>query len=136
MTLRDEFERSGNWLFRRRSFLPLLLLAVVLPALSQLEYPEGGNSQDLLWKALCLTIALAGLCVRIVVVGYAPNGTSGRNTREQVAETLNTSGPYAIVRHPLYLGNYLMWLGVALFARVWWCPVIISLAFWLYYERI
>ena len=50
--------------------------------------------------------------------------------------TLNTSGLYSVVRHPLYLGNYLMWLGVALFSRTWWAPVIVSLVFWLYYERI
>jgi steroid 5-alpha reductase family enzyme len=41
-----------------------------------------------------------------------------------------------VVRHPLYLGNYLMWLGVALLSGAWWAPVIASLVFWLYYERI
>ena len=29
-----------------------------------------------------------------------------------------------------------MWLGVALFPGVWWAPVIVSLIYWLYYERI
>jgi hypothetical protein len=43
---------------------------------------------------------------------------------------------YAMVRHPLYLGNYLMWFGPALFPRVWWVPVLLSFVFWLYYERI
>src|SRR5262245_56418221 len=40
------------------------------------------------------------------------------------------------MRHPLYLGNYFLWLGVALLPRVWWVPVIVTLVFWLYYERI
>lgn len=43
---------------------------------------------------------------------------------------------YALVRHPLYLGNYLMWLGPALFPRSWSVAAIVTLVFWLYYERI
>ena len=65
-----------------------------------------------------------------------PKDTSRRNTGRPQAETLNTTGLYSVVRHPLYLGNYLMWLGVALFPGAWWAPVIVSLVFWLYYERI
>lgn len=40
------------------------------------------------------------------------------------------------MRHPLYLGNYVIWLGAALFPRAWWLPALVSLAFWVYYERI
>jgi hypothetical protein len=76
------------------------------------------------------------LFFRILVVGHTPQNTSGRNTREQIAEVLNTTGWYSVVRHPLYLGNYLMGLGIALFPFVWWMPVIYTLSFALYYERI
>jgi hypothetical protein len=69
-------------------------------------------------------------------VGRAPIGTSGRNTREQVANTLNTSGIYSIVRHPLYLGNYLVFLGMALWPHVWWLATLTTALFALYYERI
>jgi hypothetical protein len=74
--------------------------------------------------------------VRVATVGFVPKDTSQRNRARPQAEALNTTGFYSVVRHPLYLGNYLMWLGVALFPRVWWAPVIVSLVFWLYYERI
>jgi hypothetical protein len=43
---------------------------------------------------------------------------------------------YSIVRNPLYLGNFLIVLGVVLFHRIWWTPVIYMLLFALYYERI
>lgn len=43
---------------------------------------------------------------------------------------------YSIVRHPLYLGNFLLILGIALFTEVWWFALITVLAFWIYYERI
>ena len=40
------------------------------------------------------------------------------------------------MRHPLYLGNFFLYLGVMLFAHTWWLTLIYILAFWLYYERI
>jgi protein-S-isoprenylcysteine O-methyltransferase Ste14 len=136
MGLREEFEATGNWLFRRRGYLPLLLFPLLLVAARGSTYPAGGHALDLAWEGVCLLVALIGLGLRIGTVGFVPRGTSGRNTGGQLAGTLNTSGLYSVVRHPLYLGNYLMWLGVALFARSWWAPVIVSLVFWLYYERI
>ncbi len=65
-----------------------------------------------------------------------PKGTSGRNTDKQVAETVNTKGIYSVVRHPLYLGNFLMWLGIIMYVNNIWFAIACSLLFWLYYERI
>ena len=36
--------------------------------------------------------------------------TSGKNTAKQIAESLNTSGIYSVLRNPLYLANFLNWL--------------------------
>jgi len=63
-------------------------------------------------------------------------GTSGRNTREQVADTLTRTGMYSVVRHPLYLGNYLIMLGLSLWPHVWWLAVLTTCFYALYYERI
>ena len=41
-----------------------------------------------------------------------------------------------MVRHPLYLGNYLMWIGIVLFTQNFSFAIIVSLLYWLYYERI
>jgi hypothetical protein len=70
------------------------------------------------------------------VVGQVPKGTSGRNTDGQRAETLNTIGIYSMVRHPLYLGNFVILLGIVLWTGLWWLALICFLLFWLYYERI
>lgn len=135
MALREEFERSGAWLFRWRSYVPLALLRLVAASLvrsGDLDRVPG----DLLWEIGCLGVSMLGLAVRVATVGYAPRGTSGRNTHSQVADVLNTTGMYSIVRHPLYLGNGLMWLGLALYPRLWWLVLIVGLSFWIYYERI
>jgi steroid 5-alpha reductase family enzyme len=41
-----------------------------------------------------------------------------------------------MVRHPLYFGNFLIWLGLAFFLGNWYLTFIFCLFFWLYYERI
>ena len=78
----------------------------------------------------------AGLAIRAYTVGHAPRGTSGRNTMVQRADMLNTTGSYSLARHPLYLGNYLMWLGIVFFVGVWWLAIICTPVFWIYCERI
>ena len=137
MPLREEFVASGQWLFRWRSYLPVVLFAPVVlvtwerARAALLPVPDRG------WDLVCLVVSMLGIVVRGIAIGSAPAGTSGRNTAEgQVASTVNTTGMYSVVRHPLYLGNFLNWLGVALFPRSAWLAVVIVLAFWLYYERI
>jgi protein-S-isoprenylcysteine O-methyltransferase Ste14 len=132
MGMREEFEAAGNWLFRRRGYLPLLLFPILLIGAADTEGTVLGAG----WEALCVALALGGLALRAATVGFVPKDTSQRNSARPQAEALNTTALYSVVRHPLYVGNYLMWLGVALFSRAWWAPVIVSLVFWLYYERI
>ncbi len=136
MALREDFEGFGLWLFRWRSYLPILTIVLVLMALRHFHYPAGMHWLDEIWEFLCFGISLTGLGVRVLTVGSAPKGTSGRNVRSQVADSLNESGMYSIMRHPLYFGNFLSGLGVALFPRSWWMGFLYLLVFWLYYERI
>lgn len=136
MPLREDFESTGNWLFRWRSYLPLLLIGIVILALRGFEYPGHSKRLDGLWEVVCLLISFVGLGIRAITIGHTPKGTSGRNTIEQQAESLNTTGMYSVVRHPLYLGNLFMGLGIALFAHMWSVTLIYVLAFCVYYERI
>ena len=136
MPLKEEMERSGNWLFRRRSYLPLLLVLPILMAMRQMDPQDYAYGLEQSWALFCLALSFCGLGVRVFTIGYTPYGTSGRNTHEQVAEEVNTSGIYSLVRHPLYLGNFLIWLGVSMFFMTWWLPVMFTLIYWIYYERI
>ncbi len=136
MPLGEEFERSGAWLFRHRSYVPPLLLVGLVAAATQRpgrdEVPGLGPAPVLLG----MSVALIGLVVRAIVIGLAPAGTSGKNRDAQMAVTLTTTGPYSVVRHPLYVGNLWLWLGPAIAAQTWWGVVIVALVFSLYYERI
>lgn len=135
MALVHEFENSGNWLFKRRSWLPVILIAAGLVMMYL------GNRQaiifDLRDEMIFLGVSMLGEAIRIITVGFAPKNTSGRNTDAgQIADELNVTGVYSIVRHPLYVGNFFMWLGPVLFLRSAWFTVVFCLVYWLYYERI
>ena len=136
MPLREELAAAGTFLFRWRSYLPLAVMALVLWQMREFAHSGGSGLLSLAWEAVCLGTALFGLAIRAYVAAHIPRGTSGRNTRAQMSEELNTTGAYSVVRHPLYSGNFFIWLGVSLFPRVWWLSVMVALAFWLYYERI
>jgi len=136
MPMIEEFEATGNWLFRWRSYAPLVLLLLSFAALKDYQYPLQSAFAHQIWEVFCLLIAFLGLGVRALTIGYTPKNTSGRNRSKQVADTLNTKGMYAVVRNPLYLGNFISWLGISLFWGIWWVAVIYALSFALYYERI
>lgn len=141
MAMREEMERQGNWLFRFRGVLPIIILAM---AFGQYAYTELYNGDTILqsspyeyiYSMVCLLISLFGLAIRVYTVGHTPDKTSGRNVKEQVAEELNTTGIYSVVRNPLYLGNFFMWFGIALLTQNGWFVVAFLLFYWVYYERI
>lgn len=138
MSLHDEMVKSGQKLFRYRSYLPLLIVPPLLIALRESVYMEqivGDHIEDV-WVFLCLSLSFFGLCIRAITVGHVPGGTSGRNTTTQRAHTLNTTGMYSIVRNPLYLGNFIIILGVLLSIKVWWLVLLGAFAFFIYMERI
>lgn len=136
MALQTELETQGQWLFRWRSFLPLIMLPVLGVALANMSWPFGSYVFHEYWECFCLLVSFLGLAVRVVTAGVVPANTSGRNTKSQLADSLNTSGIYATVRHPLYLGNFLIGLGVVMVPFAWWLVAVYTLAFWIYYERI
>lgn len=133
----EDLARQGDWLFRHRSYVPLVLLPFAILVIASHHH----RWTDSLWlqrayELGCFFISLLGVIVRGLSLGWAQAGSSGRNTKEQIAEHLNTLGMYSVCRHPLYLGNILMMLGVALFTRSWSFSVVGLLVYVLIYERI
>lgn len=138
MLIRDRLASDGNFLFRWRSYVPLVLLPLILVAL-----PEEGRISA--WMGpeaehgifyLSVLVSIAGLAIRWLTVAFVTPGTSGRNTLSQRADRLNTTGVYSIVRNPLYLGNFVAMLGVLICVKVWWVVAIFALCYWLYIERV
>ena len=98
----------GHFLFRIRSFtpIPLIILLIIFAHPSRLSFVVG------------FIIVIFGELLRIWAVGYA--GAATRTRSMGAARQLVTTGPYAYVRNPLYLGNFLLSLGICIISSVYW----------------
>ena len=136
--LQQELVRQGNWLFRWRSYLPFLILPLVATSFRNSTWVNDafGNGFEEAWDIACYALALTGLALRVVTVGFVPAGTSGRNAVKQNAEALNTTGMYSVVRHPLYFANFVVFISFILLFKSLLLVLLMGLAYFLYYERI
>jgi len=132
MLLSNRFISYGQTLFKYRGYqhLPLLLVLLV-------ERDCFFRVTENLWyDALCILVAFSGLLVRVLTVAFVHESTSGRNTLRQKAVELNTTGAYSVVRNPLYVGNYLILLGISMLTQDYRIVLINSLIFLVNYVLI
>lgn len=103
--------------------IPLLVLMLILAETTLKRFMVG------------VAVALAGEAVRIWSVSYAGKET---RTRKVGAPRLVTSGPYAHLRNPIYLGNFLLGLGFCLATWAWmpWMVGVYIAGFFLQYSLI
>jgi protein-S-isoprenylcysteine O-methyltransferase Ste14 len=100
--------RIGAVLFRNRGWLPVPFLAVPLFA------PGHMSARNWVLGALLI---VAGEAVRLA--GVAAAGTVTRR-RSRNVQRLVTYGIFGWVRNPLYVGNFLIWIGFGVISGVWW----------------
>jgi protein-S-isoprenylcysteine O-methyltransferase Ste14 len=109
--------RLGGWLFARRTWLPVPL------AIALLLIPAGTVPAPAIWTGLAI-VAL-GEAIRFWAVGHI--GVISR-TRSDRLGPLVTTGPFGLVRNPLYLGNVVLWTGFTVSAGLpWLLPVVVLL---------
>ena len=107
--------KLGDWLFRHRTALPLPIAAAILG----LRVGEAAPSLPLVAAGVAVTAA--GELIRLWGVHHI--GAISRTRSDRLGPLVDT-GPFALVRNPLYVGNILLWVGFALSARlVWLAPL-------------
>lgn len=72
--------------------------------------------------ALGIPLAVLGVIVRLYASGFILKNAE-----------LARDGPYALVRHPLYTGNILVLVGLAIASGTWWALPAGVLFLWFYY---
>ena len=124
MTTHPISSRVGRVFFRLRSLtpIPFILVLIFFAQPTSLSIVLGG-----------LLIVL-GEWLRIWAVGYA--GGSTRTRTLGAARDLVTTGPYAHVRNPLYLGNLILCHGVCVVANVYWMIAVLIIGFVIQYTPI
>jgi protein-S-isoprenylcysteine O-methyltransferase Ste14 len=119
--------RIGAWLFRHRTAIPLpLAIALLLIPASDASWP--GRS-----AALGVAITLAGEALRLWGVRHI--GAISRTRSDRLGPLVDT-GPFALVRNPLYVGNIALWVGFALTARLPWLAPVLAIVLALEYHAI
>jgi protein-S-isoprenylcysteine O-methyltransferase Ste14 len=113
---RSPAARIGAVLFRHRGWLPVPFLLVPLLA--------RGVMEPLNWIVGFVLIFL-GEAIRLS--GVAAAGTVTRR-RSRTVQRLVTYGVFAWMRNPLYVGNFLIWLGFTVISGVlWFIPIAVLL---------
>lgn len=93
---------------------PLFLTAFLLPGL---DYRWGWSRTFLgsvpLWlELLCLVLVLAGFLFVFWVMKV--NSFASRTIQVEAGQKVISTGPYTVVRHPLYSGSVVMWVAAPL----------------------
>ena len=123
-TERSTSARVGAVLFRNRGWLPVPFLAIPLLV--------PGNQSARSWIVGLLLVAL-GEWVRLA--GVAAAGTVTRRRSREV-QRLVTYGIFGWVRNPLYVGNFLAWLGFTVVSGVYWFLPVAAILFAVEYTLI
>jgi protein-S-isoprenylcysteine O-methyltransferase Ste14 len=113
---RSTAARVGAVLFRNRSWLPVpfVLVALLMP----------GRMSATTWIIGSVLIVI-GEWIRLA--GVAAAGTVTRR-RSRDVQRLVTYGIFRWVRNPLYVGNFLIWMGFVVISGVlWFLPLAIAL---------
>lgn len=104
-----------EFIFRHRSYTPLPFALLLL---LQADWRPGGVTGGLIF-------IMVGELIRLKAIRIAGGRT---RTRKVGAKVLATGGIYGHVRNPLYIGNMLIYIGMALFAGGPYCIILMSIA--------
>jgi len=111
-----EREKRQQWVIGFSTLF--LILLYVLP----------GLDRRFQWSQMPLALVVFG--VGAVILGYAfymqviqTNQFASRVVEVMQEQKVITSGPYALVRHPMYLSMVIFFLGTALALGSWWALI-------------
>lgn len=107
----------GETLFNWRDYTPIPIIIILLFT------ADPSN----LSATLGTILLIAGELFRIYSVAFI--GTVSRTRSRSTGGSLITNGPFALVRNPLYIGNFFIVFGFAVYGGVLWVIALTVMAF-------
>ncbi len=112
----------GNFLFKYRTIVfPAFLPLALLPSPTLFDHP-------LYAAVIGFALSALGEAVRVTTIGMQYIVRGGRD-RRVYAKDLVTGGFYAHTRNPMYVGNVLILVGLAVASNSWFCAVVLTAAY-------
>ncbi len=104
---------------RQRIIISLLLLCIAaLGAVSGLDYEFGWSHVPVFVVPLGDLLVASGLLLIWLV--FRANPYASATVTVETEQTVISTGPYALVRHPMYSGGLLLFLGIPFALGSWW----------------
>jgi protein-S-isoprenylcysteine O-methyltransferase Ste14 len=114
-TMREK-ERTQRWV--QVVGMPLMSAALVIPGL---DHRFGWSHPPLAVVVAALAISLAGYLAAVRV--FLENRWAGRTIETYAGQQVISTGPYAVVRHPMYAGTSLLYVATPLALGSWWAAL-------------
>lgn len=111
----------GEKFFQLRDYTPIPLFIVLIMV----------QNPTVLSATLGTLLAVFGELIRVYSVAFI--GSISRTRKSSLGAKLVTSGPFGIVRNPLYVGNFFIVLGISLFSAVSWMVLLTVICFTIQY---
>jgi protein-S-isoprenylcysteine O-methyltransferase Ste14 len=108
----------GNFFFRTRNYIFPLIMVALFAIAPPPERLLGSEMLEHASNVVAVLLALLGLALRSLVIGFVYIKRGGLN-KQVYAESLVTSGIFALSRNPLYVGNLMIYAGVFLLHGNW-----------------
>lgn len=112
-------QKASEFVFKNRKFIHIATATIPIP----FKYLFNGTSTLSLWIAGFL-LMLLGIAFRMYSAGFL---SGGHTTTIINADYICTSGPFAYIRNPLYLGNFVIGLSLSIAFNEWYGYLVFSL---------
>ncbi len=104
---------------RQRLIISLLLLCIAaLGAVSGLDYKFGWSHVPIFVVLLGDLVVASGLLLIWLVLRINPYASA--TVTVETEQPVISTGPYALIRHPMYSGGLLLFLGIPFALGSWW----------------
>jgi protein-S-isoprenylcysteine O-methyltransferase Ste14 len=97
---------------------PFHMAALAIPGV---DHQYGWSDVPVPAVIAALTLVLAGFLLILRV--FAQNRWAGRTVQTWEGQEVVSTGPNAIVRHPMYTGSLVLWLATPIALGSWWAVV-------------
>ena len=124
MLLNELLLEIGAFCYNNKSlqYLPYILVILI-----ELENFKNVN-ESIPFEIFCFLVALIGIFIRIYTIAYRP--------QKMQSNKLITKGAYSIVRNPLYLGNFFIFVGITMMSQSWEIVIANSLLMIIFYSLV